>query len=67
MLMYYLEKACEIQISAQMTGAELIIPSREVCEHTQQQYGMNDGPEWADQPWQALIRMIDRIDPSYRN
>jgi ribulose-5-phosphate 4-epimerase/fuculose-1-phosphate aldolase len=67
MLMYYLEKACEIQLNAQMAGAELIFPSREVCEKTQSQYGMNEGPDWAIQPWDALIRMIDRIDPSYRN
>ncbi|MEX2298678.1 MAG: class II aldolase/adducin family protein [Dongiaceae bacterium] len=67
MLMYYLEKSCEVQISAQMTGAELIIPSPEVCAHTQAQYGMNEGSEWANQPWDALIRMIDRIDPGYRN
>jgi ribulose-5-phosphate 4-epimerase/fuculose-1-phosphate aldolase len=67
MLMYYLEKACEIQLNAQMAGAELIFPSREVCEHTQAQYGMNEGSDWAIQPWDALIRMIDRIDPGYRN
>jgi ribulose-5-phosphate 4-epimerase/fuculose-1-phosphate aldolase len=65
--MYYLEKACEIQLNAQMAGAELIFPSREVCEHTQAQYGMNEGSDWAIQPWDALIRMIDRIDPGYRN
>ena len=67
MLMYYLEKACEIQINAQMTGAELIIPSPDVCEHTQAQYGMNEGPEWAVMPWDALVRVIDKIDPSWRN
>src|SRR5476651_1303943 len=35
--MYYLEKACDIQIAAQACGA-LILPPAEVCAHTEQQF-----------------------------
>lgn len=75
--MYYLEKACEIQLTAQQSGAALVLPSKEVCEHTEGQYSAppppsQDGrklsdPGGYDLAWSALLRLLDRIDPSYKN
>ncbi len=71
MLMYYLERSCEVQVTAQATGAELVLPPAEVCEYAERQYngeGPTMGPvDGADLPWSALIRLIDRIDPGYRD
>jgi ribulose-5-phosphate 4-epimerase/fuculose-1-phosphate aldolase len=72
LLMYYLDKACELQIAAQSTGVEPIIPAPDVRAYTERQYSGGEtatmGPlDWPDLAWSALIRLIDRIDPGYRN
>jgi ribulose-5-phosphate 4-epimerase/fuculose-1-phosphate aldolase len=65
-LMFYLERACEIQIAALSTGRELILPSPEVCEKVARQYEDDDEPAGARE-WLALLRQLDRTDPSYRD
>lgn len=67
--MYYLERACEVQIKAQSTGQKLIIPSHDVCEYSAQlrysdeQYTKSPG----ELEWKALLRKLDKEDPSYRD
>jgi ribulose-5-phosphate 4-epimerase/fuculose-1-phosphate aldolase len=75
--MYYLDKACEIQLTAQQGGAVLNLPSKEVCEHTERQFNAppppsEDGrtlsdPDGYDLAWIAMLRLLDRIDPSYKD
>lgn len=65
-LMLYLERSCEVQLAAQATGAELLIPSPAVCAHVAEQYDMSD-PAWPDLPWRAMLRELDREDPSFRS
>jgi ribulose-5-phosphate 4-epimerase/fuculose-1-phosphate aldolase len=65
-LMFYLERACEIQIAALAGGSALIIPPAEVCEKTARQYE-EDGEPLGDQEWAAHIRALDREDGSYRS
>ena len=63
-LMFYVEKACEAQILAQSTGSELIMPPEAICKQSMlDQSGDNLG----QLQWQALLRLLDREDPSYRN
>lgn len=73
--MYYLEKACDIQLAAQ-AGGEPLLPSHEVCEHTQRQFNeparpLADGelsdPDANELAWQALLRLLDRVAPDYRD
>jgi ribulose-5-phosphate 4-epimerase/fuculose-1-phosphate aldolase len=75
--MYYLEKACEIQLAAQAGGTALVLPPKAVCEHTERQFNapaikptnkdaLSD-PDGYDLSWTALLRLLDRIDPSYKN
>lgn len=73
--MCYLEKACDIQLAAQ-AGGELLLPSHEVCEHTQRQFNeparsLADGelsdPDANELAWQALLRLLDRVAPDYRD
>jgi ribulose-5-phosphate 4-epimerase/fuculose-1-phosphate aldolase len=67
-LMYYLEKSCEVQLKAQATGQELIMPTEEVSEYSarlrysEEQLTADPGAL----EWQALIRQLDSEDPSYR-
>jgi ribulose-5-phosphate 4-epimerase/fuculose-1-phosphate aldolase len=64
-LMRHLIEAAEIQLKMMATGAELIEIPDEVCEKTVKQYVSHDsGRGSAD--WPAYLRMLDKIDPSYR-
>lgn len=63
-LMFYLERSCEVQILAQSSGSQLVTPSKAVCEHSAAQ---QQGEDVGQLLWQALLRMLDRKDPSYRD
>ncbi|MBE9178945.1 class II aldolase/adducin family protein [Oculatella sp. LEGE 06141] len=65
-LMFYLNRSCEVQITAQSSGAPLIIPSPDVCEHSAAQQNIDD-VNFGQLEWSALIRMLDREDSSYRH
>ena len=64
-LMFYLERACQIQIAALAGGHPLIHPPPAVCERTINQFG-NDASFVQGRDWQALLRLLDRLDPSYK-
>lgn len=65
-LMYYLERACEIQIAALSGKSEIIIPPPHVCQRTCGQFA-NDSSFVKGRDWQALLRLLDRTDPSYKD
>jgi len=73
--MYYLEKACEIQLAAQAAG-EIVLPSDAVCAHTERQF--NDHARQLKEreltdtgamqlAWNALLRLLERVAPDYRD
>lgn len=65
MLMSNLITSCEIQLSLLATGAELLLPSDEVCARVAGQFEAHDaGRGQAD--WPGCLRELDRDDPSYR-
>lgn len=66
-LMFYLERACEVQIAALAGGSELIIPPPEVCAKAALQNQMENDAPCGDREWEAHMRMLDREDQSYRN
>lgn len=63
-LMYYLDRSCEVQITAQSSGAKLVIPPESVCKHSALQ---QDIEHLGQREWPALIRMLEREDASYCN
>jgi ribulose-5-phosphate 4-epimerase/fuculose-1-phosphate aldolase len=64
-LMKHLLEAAEIQLTMQATGGELIEIPAEICAKTVAQYEAHDrGRGSAD--WPAYLRLLDRLDPSYR-
>ncbi|MFB7569973.1 class II aldolase/adducin family protein [Streptomyces sp. NPDC056165] len=70
--MYYLEKACEIQVTAQAGGGPLVVPSAEVCEYTAQQLAGEATSDFEDVDayelaWAALLRLLDRTCPDYKD
>ena len=65
-LMKYLMSAAEIQIRMEATGGELIDIPPAVCEKVAAQYESHDSGRGAAD-WPAYLRILDQIDPSYRN
>ncbi|MES2537111.1 MAG: class II aldolase/adducin family protein [Pseudomonadota bacterium] len=63
---YMLDQACKIQVEAMSTGAELILPSREVVEETARQFEPNTRRPFGVMEWDAMLRLLDRQDQSYR-
>lgn len=65
-LMDMLDKACAIQLQAQAGGAALVTPREEVLTRTSQQLLSDDVPE-GEREWPALLRLLDKIDSTYRD
>jgi ribulose-5-phosphate 4-epimerase/fuculose-1-phosphate aldolase len=66
-LMYNLEKACRSQLAAMAGGTELDVPSEEVLKKSAAQSWIPNNNRTDMHPtWPALVRKMDRIDPSYR-
>ena len=68
-LLYYLERACQVQLYAMWTGRKLRQVKPEVVTHTLQQYEQV-WPRYGNKPtWQhhfdALKRILDRREPDY--
>jgi ribulose-5-phosphate 4-epimerase/fuculose-1-phosphate aldolase len=69
--MFYLNRACQIQIDAMAGGSDLAIPAPEVAERTARQFeGADTGDDFTDPiasslAWQALQRLVDRTYPDY--
>jgi ribulose-5-phosphate 4-epimerase/fuculose-1-phosphate aldolase len=65
-LMFFLERACQIQIAALAGGSQVTIPPQAVCERTSAQF-RGDSSYVQGRDWLALLRLLDRIDPSYQD
>ncbi len=69
-LMFRLQRACEIQIAAQAGGAPLVEPSKAVCERaaamTDEFLGANDGLPVGKLEFDSYMRLIEARDPSFR-
>jgi ribulose-5-phosphate 4-epimerase/fuculose-1-phosphate aldolase len=66
--MYFLELACRNQLAILSTGRKLRLPSPEVAAHVAKQFVQHSEEYNAGGPLEfaAMMRRLDRIDPSYR-
>ncbi len=63
-VMYYLNKSCEIQLSAAALQGVREMPGK-LSQHACEQF---QGAEWQRQLlWEAWLRKLERLDPSYQN
>ena len=67
LFMYVLETACQIQLMAQSTGNELIHVPRPIVDGIQAQAEQVTRGMMGDLVWPALLRKLDRTDPSFRD
>lgn len=64
-LMYYLERACQSQVTALAGGTKLRMPPSEVARKTAAQFkGLPYKQKNTE--WKAHLRMLDKLDASYR-
>lgn len=63
MHMYYLEKACKVQLQVLATGRDYALPPREVCERAARQYEVFP---YGKYEWPALLRLADERSPGFR-
>ncbi|SON56810.1 aldolase II superfamily protein [Hartmannibacter diazotrophicus] len=71
MLLYYFERAAKIQLAMQAaapSAGPLVLPTHEVCEKAARQFWELQGDILipGEREWPALMRDLDRHDPSYR-
>jgi len=67
LLLYIFETACMIQVRAQAGGEELISIDPRIIATAQQQAARVTEAAGGAPAWPALLRKLNRIDPSYRS
>jgi ribulose-5-phosphate 4-epimerase/fuculose-1-phosphate aldolase len=66
-VMYWLEQACKVQVDVMASGAEKVMPSRELAEQMAERYSPHGKMSFGELEWPALLRLLDREDPSFRD
>jgi ribulose-5-phosphate 4-epimerase/fuculose-1-phosphate aldolase len=69
--LYYLERACQVQLHAMWTGRKLKYIAPPVLERTREQFArtkaLGNKPAPCEIHYAALKRMLDRSEPDYRD
>ncbi len=65
--MYRLERACQLQVTTLSCNTEIRLPPNEVVKQTQDGFKPGARRRWGLLEWPALLRKLDKIDPSYRD
>jgi ribulose-5-phosphate 4-epimerase/fuculose-1-phosphate aldolase len=70
-LTYHFERSAEAQLKIQAAvaaGAKMVVPSHETCEKQAAQFAdSGNAPRLGGQrEWPALLRLAEKLDPSYR-
>jgi ribulose-5-phosphate 4-epimerase/fuculose-1-phosphate aldolase len=63
---YWVELACKAQIDAMSTGATIIQPDQDVVDHTANLFDPEVRRRYGEMEWAAMLRLVERTDPSYR-
>ena len=65
-VMHWLEKACQAQLMAMACNAELILPAPDTVRITNERYKPGQRRNITELEWPAMLRMLERRDPSFR-
>jgi ribulose-5-phosphate 4-epimerase/fuculose-1-phosphate aldolase len=68
-VLFRLERACQVQVMALSCNTKLVYPPQSILEDTYRRMQPKPGQSArnGDLAWPALLRKLDRTDPSYRN
>jgi ribulose-5-phosphate 4-epimerase/fuculose-1-phosphate aldolase len=64
--MYWLEMACRAQVDAMACNTELNLPPQAIAERTAHLYKPGTRRPYGVMEWPAMLRYLDRRDPSFR-
>ena len=64
MHMYYLERACKVQVRVMSMGQPFDLPEPELCEQAAKQY---EHFPYGKYEWPALLRLVDERSPGFRD
>lgn len=64
---YRLERACQVQVAAMAANTKLVLPPAEVIESSWKQYQPGVRRRFGIMEWPALLRKLDKLDPSFRD
>lgn len=65
-LHHFFELACRAQIGALAGGAEVIMPSRAVCEERSAKFGRTGVYHAGSRDWVASMALIEKLHPDYK-
>jgi ribulose-5-phosphate 4-epimerase/fuculose-1-phosphate aldolase len=65
--MYWLEMACRAQVDALAAHTELTMPDARTVEHAVHQYQPGTRRPFGVLEWPAMLRLLDRRDPGWRD
>ncbi len=65
--MFRLERACQVQVAALSCNVELQLPPPHVVDEAYRMYLPQTRRPFGVLEWPALLRKLDKIDPSYRD
>ncbi len=65
--MFRLERACQLQVTTLSCNAEISLPPAEVVKETHDGFKPGVRRRWGLIEWPALLRKLDKIDPSFRD
>jgi ribulose-5-phosphate 4-epimerase/fuculose-1-phosphate aldolase len=69
-LTYHFERSAESQLKTQAAaaaGAHIVVPDADTCARQAALFAGNDMRLQGQREWPALLRLCDRLDPSYRS
>jgi ribulose-5-phosphate 4-epimerase/fuculose-1-phosphate aldolase len=64
--LYFIERACEIQIAALAGGTALVVPEAAALRQASETYERSSGGSYTTRNWEAFLRQLDASDTSYR-
>ena len=68
-LTYHFERSAEAQLKIQAAvaaGAKMVVPSPDTCERQAALFTGNQPRLQGQREWPALLRLVEKLDPSYR-
>jgi ribulose-5-phosphate 4-epimerase/fuculose-1-phosphate aldolase len=66
-VMHWLEKACQAQLMAMACNAALNLPGDDVVQRTAERYRPGQRRGITELEWPAMLRMLERRDPTYKD
>jgi ribulose-5-phosphate 4-epimerase/fuculose-1-phosphate aldolase len=65
--LFWLERACKAQVAAMSCNTKLHLPAQDVIEKTNSLYRPETRRRWGPLEWPALLRLVDRKYPGFRD